>query len=240
MHVVNVRGTPDRKLTVLPDIPGNTTELLCGNNELTELPPLPRTLIRLGCSKNKLEKLPELPPTLEALDCKNNELTTLPVLPPTLTHLWCSNNQLTALPNLPPSLSVLSCENNQLTSLPDLPPRLSRFVCTNNRFPPALQDILDQYRYDLPQLIISVNHYNTYHRLRKAGQTYRNLGNLGRSMPHEYQNSLGHVGYIATGHKPTGNLQKTFENLKRDHNTYGPRKQRKTRRKQTRKNRVRN
>ena len=189
------------------------------------------------CSTNKLTALPNLPAGLTTLWCSTNQLTALPNLPAGLTRLVCSNNQLTSLPDLPAGLTELICSENQLTALPVLPAGLIRLVCDFNPFPEELQRILNRYRGNTPQLIISVKHYTAEQRRRKniryAGRTYRNMS---LSAPYRHQNVLSHIGHIATGHKPTGNLQKTLRNLKRNHNSYGPRKQRKTK-KRVRKNR---
>jgi hypothetical protein len=132
------------------------------------------------------------------------------------------------LPDVLPNLVALVCRNNQLTALPQLPTTLITLNCLENNFPPDLQDILDQYRQDIPQLIVSVNYYNAEHRRRKnirqAGRMYRNV-----SLSKYPNNVLGLVGYAATGYKPTGTLRETLNNLKRNINSYGPRKQRKSR-----------
>jgi len=44
-------------------------------------------------------------------------------------------------------------------------------------------------------------------------------------------NVLGVVGHFATGEKPSYGLNKTLENLKLNHNSLGPRRQRKSLRK---------
>jgi len=204
---------------------------------LTELPSIPDNVTKLTCYGNQLTTLPKLPAGLIELRCQTNQLTALPDLPAGLTGLWCSNNRLTALPDLPAGLTRLSCYDNQLTALPDLPAGLTNLLCFGNLFPPALQAILDEYEQDFAQLIISVNYYNAEQRRRKnirqTGRTYRNLAFSG---PYEYTNVLSHIGHMATGHKPTGNLQKTLRNLKRNHNSYGPRQQRKSKQR-TRKSR---
>jgi hypothetical protein len=186
--------------------------------------------------------LPNLPAGLIRLYCSRNKLTALPDLPSVLTRLICGGNQLTTLPKLPATLTDLSCNDNQLTALPDLPDGLLILSYANNRFPSALQAILDEYEQDFAQLIISVNYYNSEQRRRKniryVGRTYRNVSLLSK-----YPNNvLGLVGYAATGHKPTGNIQKTLRNLKRNHNSYGPRRQRKTKKqsRRARKNRKHN
>jgi Leucine-rich repeat (LRR) protein len=217
------------KLTSLPnlaELTPNLTSLWCQTNKLKALPDLPAGLTELVCDTNELTALPELPAGLTQLMCSGNNLKVLPNLPPSLTFLGCSYNELKELPDLPPNLTSLVCRNNQLTALPDLPPTLITLNCLENNFPPALQDILDEYRQDIPQLIISVNYYNAEHRrkknIRQAGRTYRNVSLLSK-----YPNNvLGLVGYAATGHKPTGNIQKTLRNLKRNINSYGPRRQR--------------
>jgi Leucine-rich repeat (LRR) protein len=188
------------------------------------------------CDNNQLTTLPNLPAELTYLYCHDNQLTALPDLPTTLTSLHCDNNNLTALPDLPAGLRRLFCENNQLTSLPDLPTGLRVFLCNNNPFPPELQEIIETYRDNLPQLIISVNYYNAEKRrranLRQAGRTYKAIRNA--NMPN---NVLGVVGHYATGKKPSYGLNKTLENLKLNYNSYGPRKQRKTMRKKRKNNR---
>jgi hypothetical protein len=245
MVVVNVRGKPDSKLTVLPPIRHDATELRCDGNKLTSLPDLKKltpNLTSLNCDTNQLTALPDLPPMLARLMCSGNNLKVLPNLPPSLTFLGCSYNELKKLPDLPPNLTSLVCRNNQLTSLPDLPPTLNTLNCLKNNFPPDLQAILDQYRQDIPQLIISVNEYNA----RQMRQTGRNILSLhllrnrlplqkyNVSRPPEVPNWLSErVMHTLTGIRtknvseknattgkirPPGNLRETLKNLKRKYN----------------------
>jgi len=50
-------------------------------------------------------------------------------------------------------------------------------------------------------------------------------------------NVLGIIGHYATGKKPSYGLNKTLENLKLNHNSFGPRRPRKSLRKKRRKTR---
>jgi len=50
-------------------------------------------------------------------------------------------------------------------------------------------------------------------------------------------NVLGIIGHYATGKKPSYGLNKTLENLKLNHNSFGPRRLRKSLRKKRRKTR---
>jgi len=227
-------------LAVLPPILADVTELWCNGNKLISLPDLPAGLTKLDCGNNHLRALPNLPTGITLLFCDANNLTALPVLPAGLTRLICFNNQLTALPDLPAGLTELHCYNNQLTSLPDLPARLVEFSCTDNPFPPELKTIVNTYRANrnISQLIISVNYYNAEQRrranIRQVGRTYTAIKNIGASIPNSV---LGMVGHYATGTKPSYGLNQTLRNLKRNHNSYGPRKQRKSLRKKRKSNR---
>jgi len=191
-------------------------------------------MVLLDLTNRGLAVLPSIPGNVTRLLCSDNELTALPDLPAGLFILYCSNNQLRALPKLPTGLAGLSCNNNQLTALPDLPAELDYFRCDNNPFPRELQVILDKYRYNIRQLIVSVNHYNSENRrranLRQAGRIYRSIKNIGRNMPN---NVMGIVGNYAA-HKPSYGLNQTLRNLKNKHNSYGPWRQRKSRKQKRR------
>jgi len=203
----------------------------CSENQLTALPALPVTLRGLTCSHNQLIRLPELPAGLTYLDCYGNQLTALPDLPVRLRGLYCDNNNLTVIPELPARLSYFICYNNQLTSLPDLPAGLFELNCDNNPFLPELQEIIDTYHDNLPQLIITVNYYNTEKRrrafLRQAGREIATLRSILPALP----------GNTFRANDP---FAKISRNYKLNYMSYGPRKQRKSlrkKRKQRRKTR---
>jgi hypothetical protein len=69
-----------KKLTYLPKLPNELTELNCSNNLIQKLPKLPTKLEILQCYNNKLQELPhELPDTLRYFNCSNNNIDTLPL-----------------------------------------------------------------------------------------------------------------------------------------------------------------
>jgi len=80
------------KLTHLPPLNNELTELMCYKNQLTELPPLNNKLKYLCCDTNKLTELPPLNNELKLLDCKDNQLTELPPLNNKLKYLCCYDN----------------------------------------------------------------------------------------------------------------------------------------------------
>lgn len=117
----------DQKLTKLPNIPNDCTELYCGFNQIEELPKLPQSLKILHCNNNQIKELPPIPNNCMDLDCSYNQITKLEKLPINLNILNCSNNQITELPRTSPEnspensnnfLKTLNCSNNQITKLP--------------------------------------------------------------------------------------------------------------------------
>ena len=64
----------------------NATVLNCSFSRLTVLPELPSELTELYCYSNNLEVLPKLPRGLEILECFCNGLKVLPELPHGLTE----------------------------------------------------------------------------------------------------------------------------------------------------------
>jgi len=205
---------------LLYPIPDDVTELICSNNQLTALPDLPAGLLILDCNDNHLTALPDLPAGLTKLICSFNRLKELPNLPAGLLILDCGYNPLTALPDLPAGLTNLDCGANRLTKLPDLPSSLVDISLLPSLFlPPELQEIIDTYRDNIPQLIISVNYYNAEKRrpanLRQAGREMATFRSILPALP----------GNTFRAYDP---ISKTLRNLKRNHNSYGPRRQRKT------------
>jgi hypothetical protein len=93
-------------------------------------------------------------------------------------------------------------------------------MCDNNLFPPALQAIVDEYRLDVSQLIISVNYYNAEQRRRRAlRQEGRDISTMRSLLPSLPNNAF----------RSANVFRSTLKNLKKNHNSYGPRKQRKSR-----------
>jgi hypothetical protein len=247
-------------LTKLPELPPTLTMLFCDHNRLTSLPSLPNRLQILECSENPLTALPPLPDSLTNLLCDNTQLTSLPPLPPNLSVLWCSENQLTRL-ELPNHLDTLDCSVNLLTSLPPLPKTIRKLDCRNNPITtlPFLPDSLMEFDAfqtplqepfrslyeqfldddDIEQFKRSVNYYLS-EQARKANvrRTARNLRSFHLHAKHDLGNLPSnlrlHVGRIVSGQTgPTTRNQ--LAKLQLEHNMYGPRKQRKTR-KHTQKN----
>ena len=121
-NLLDVRG---QRLTSLPPLPQNITEIICSGNQLRCLPVLPPHLVRLVCSNNLLQELPEMPTSLQVLDCSKNFIEYLPDLEHTsLASLICSENLLKDLPILPNTLRCLSCHTNRLAYLRPMPASL--------------------------------------------------------------------------------------------------------------------
>jgi Leucine-rich repeat (LRR) protein len=80
--------------------------------KLTELPPLPPNLTNLCCYDNLITELPQLPPFLKILSCENNPLAHLPQLPQTLENIYISPWQvpscLNKLSNLKTSIIIMN------------------------------------------------------------------------------------------------------------------------------------
>lgn len=105
------------RLSVLPTLSSNATELDCSRNNLERLPELPVSLHKITCFGNRLASLPRLAglAKLKVLDCAGNYIRELPDLPDGMYKLCCSGNKVRRLPELPDSLRVLSCSSNPLT-----------------------------------------------------------------------------------------------------------------------------
>ena len=165
------------KLTYLPEIPSNVTELNCSTNNLQLLPPLPPKLTRLICSSNNLVNLPTLPRTLTLLDCSKNYLTELPDLQNTsITHLICSENMITTIPQLPPSLRCFSCHTNNIATIPEMPKSLILlWAHFNTKMSPYFQSIAES---DDPLQ----NLHNHYEQKRLFRQILKNIVTMNNAL----------------------------------------------------------
>ena len=115
------------KISSLPDLPPNLTELdVSFNEDLTALPQLPVSLKKLDIQHTLISELPaNLPPELEYLKCSHTAVKKLPKLPASLKDLYIQETQITSLSQLPDKLETLvyndtyihciPCKNTQLT-----------------------------------------------------------------------------------------------------------------------------
>ena len=137
----------NRKLTKIPIIPDDVTELNLSRNEITKIKNLPKNLQTLYSHHNKITKIENLPDLLQELYLYNNQIAKIENLPENLQHLDLSNNQITKIENLPNSLQELDLGINQITKIENLPENLQRLDLFNNqitkieKLPDSLQEL---------------------------------------------------------------------------------------------------
>ena len=158
----------NKKLTKIPVISSNITELNLGDNQITKIENLPENLQHLNLENNRITKIENLPSSLQTLWLGNNQITKIENLPENLQVLYLFKNQITKIKNLPNSLQELSIGNNQITKIENLPINLRALYLEHNQIteienlPNSLETLhLWKNRItELPLLLLELRHLN--------------------------------------------------------------------------------
>ncbi|HRH36834.1 MAG TPA: hypothetical protein PK760_00730 [Flavobacteriales bacterium] len=122
---LEVWGSDNSNISVLPDLPASLTYLDVYNNDIAVLPPLPPNLTFLSIAGSPISApLDPVPSSLEYLDIGLTNIPELGVLPETLYYLDCTYCwMLTCLPNIPSGLAEVGMGGSSIQCLPSpLPP----------------------------------------------------------------------------------------------------------------------
>ena len=123
----------NQKLTKIPIIFNNVTELILSYNQITKIENLPSSLQYLDLANNKITKIENLPDSSQELWLNNNQITKIENLPSSLQTLLLGSNQITKIENLPSSLQTLWLGNNQITKIENLPENLQVLYLFKNQ-----------------------------------------------------------------------------------------------------------
>ena len=158
----------NKKLTKIPVISSNITELNLGDNQITKIENLPENLQHLNLENNRITKIENLPSSLQTLWLGNNQITKIENLPENLQVLYLFKNQITKIKNIPNSLRILYLFNNQITKIENLPINLQSLYLEHNQIteienlPNSLVTLhLWKNRItELPLLLLELRHLN--------------------------------------------------------------------------------
>ena len=123
----------NQKLTKIPIISNNVTELILTYNQITKIENLPKNLQKLYLYDNQITKIENLPNSLQKLYLSYNQITKIENLPNSLRKLYLSYNQITKIENLSDSLRILWLDGNQITKIENLPKNLQHLNLESNQ-----------------------------------------------------------------------------------------------------------
>jgi len=122
-----------RKLTKIPIIPNDVTELHLYHNQIKKIENLPENLHTLCLSNNQITKIENLPNNLHYLDLGHNKITKIENLPKNIQILHLSDNQIPKIENLPKNIQILYLYDNKIPKIENLPISLQELCLDLNQ-----------------------------------------------------------------------------------------------------------
>lgn len=119
----------------IPEIPEYINHLYLDNNKLTKIPQLHDQITNLDLSNNLISDINNLPSKISYLYINNNNLTEIPDLYNyyNLSHIYANNNKITKIVNFPKYVTYVVLNNNLIEELPKLPESLHLLQVYNNK-----------------------------------------------------------------------------------------------------------